>query len=179
MVGGTLCKGRQQMSYSSISKNPLVLWWSNSYTAHLPITFRHRWAHWLEQPSLITVSIVCRPRKNKGPYPVSVCSKQTEVCRLCFYVWRKQMEIAVFFLVPFFRLWNSANVESWTWRHGDMDMERSHGKPKPRQFSLIYILFAHHANGILLFVRLLRKNNGSYPFANRLNGLNRLAHLLI
>jgi hypothetical protein len=62
-----------------------------------------------------------------------------------FSVCRKQMEIAVFFLVPFFHLWNSANVESWTWRHGDMDMERSKGKSKPRQFSLIHIPFAHHA----------------------------------
>ncbi len=35
-----------------------------------------------------------------------------------------------------------------------------------------------HANWSLSFVRFLRRNtNGSYPFANGLNGLNGLAHL--
>jgi hypothetical protein len=29
------------------------------------------------------------------------------------------------------------------WRHGDMDMETSNGKRKPRQFSVIHLMFSH------------------------------------
>ncbi len=49
----------------------------------------------------------------------------------------------------------------------------SNGKRKPRRFSLIRLPFAHLANGSLSFVRLFRRTNGSYPFANGLNGQNR------
>ncbi len=41
---------------------------------------------------------------------------------------------------------------------------------EPGRFSLICLLFAPDANGSLSFVRLLTKTNGSYPFANELNG---------
>ncbi len=34
---------------------------------------------------------------------------------------------------------------------------RFKGKRKPRRFSLVHLLFAHRANGSLLFVRLLTK----------------------
>jgi hypothetical protein len=52
------------------------------------------------------------------------------------------------------------------------------GKRKPRRFSLIHLQFAHRANGSLLFVHLLtKKQNRSSLFANRLDGLKRLAHL--
>jgi hypothetical protein len=44
--------------------------------------------------------------------------------------------------------------------------QTENGKRKPGRFSLIGLPFAHPANG-------------SYPFANGLNGLNGLAHLEI
>jgi hypothetical protein len=50
------------------------------------------------------------------------------------------------------------------WSHRDMDMEtwtwnfKKSKKPKPRLFSLIRLPFAHRANGNLLFVCLLTKN---------------------
>jgi hypothetical protein len=40
-------------------------------------------------------------------FPFSVCSKQTEVPSSVSSV---------------FRLWNSGNMELWTWGHGDRDM---------------------------------------------------------
>ncbi len=76
--------------------------------------------------------------------------------------------------------WRHGDLE--TWIHGDMDMETwrhqtKNGKRKPRQFSLICFPFAHHVNVSLSFVRLLtKKQTKVYPFANRLNGLNGLAH---
>ncbi len=42
----------------------------------------------------------------------------------------------------------------------------------PRRFSLILLLFAHRVKGSLSFVD--EETNGSNPFANGLNGLNRL-----
>ncbi len=70
------------------------------------------------------------------------------------------------------------DMDSWRHGHLDMDMETSNAKRKikPRQFSFISSPFAHDANLSLLFVH--EETNRSYPFANRLNGLNRLDHLL-
>jgi hypothetical protein len=53
-------------------------------------------------------------------------------------------------------------MKTWTWRHGDIDMETwnkkiSNGKRKPTRFSLIRLLFAHCANGSLRFVLLMTK----------------------
>ncbi len=42
-----------------------------------------------------------------------------------------------------------------------LPFQTKNGKQKPRRFSLIRLTFAYHANG-------------SYPFANRLNGFNGL-----
>ncbi len=49
---------------------------------------------------------------------------------------------------------------------------RFKGKMKPRQFSLICLLFACHSNRN-------KETKESYPFANGLNRLNRLANLWI
>ncbi len=49
-----------------------------------------------------------------------------------------------------------------------MPFQMENGKLKPRRFSLICLLFAHHTNESLSFVR--------YPF---LNGLKGLAHLCL
>ncbi len=67
------------------------------------------------------------------------------------------------------KTWRHGDME--TWWHGDMktwSMEAPNGKRKPRRFSLIHLPFAHRANGSL----------SSYPFANWLNALNGLVHLL-
>ncbi len=45
-----------------------------------------------------------------------------------------------------------------------LPFQTENGKRKPRRFSLILLPFAHRANG-------------SYPFANGLNGLEGLGHL--
>jgi hypothetical protein len=110
-------------------------------------------------------------KENKLMFPISVCSKQTEVFR-CHFSFAENKRKLPFFISSVFRLRNSRNVETWTWRHGDedmetwrhrdmetlrhegietwrhgdMDMETTDGKRKPRQFSLIGFLFAHHAN---------------------------------
>ncbi len=59
--------------------------------------------------------------------------------------------------------------------------QTENGRRKPRLFSLIRLSFAHHADGSLSFSRLFTKKystvSGSYPFANRINELNRLSHL--
>jgi hypothetical protein len=41
--------------------------------------------------------------------------------------------------------------------HNMLLFQMQNAKPKPRQFSLILLPFAHHANGSLLFVHLLTK----------------------
>ncbi len=56
------------------------------------------------------------------------------------------------------------NMDTWRYEHGGMDMkawslkkQRENRRCKPKQFSLIRLAFAHHANGSLLFVCLLTK----------------------
>jgi hypothetical protein len=63
------------------------------------------------------------------------------------------------------------DMESWTWSHGHMESwnyckilgnsdfltKILDGKRKPRRFSSIRSLFAHHANGSLSFAHLLTK----------------------
>jgi hypothetical protein len=72
--------------------------------------------------------------------------------------------------------WRHGDMETWrhgdmeTWKHGNMETWK-HGNRMPRRFSTIRLPFAHCANGILSFVRLLTKKHGSNPFANGLNGL--------
>ncbi len=70
--------------------------------------------------------------------------------------------------------WNYGEME--TWRHGT-------GTRKLRWFPLIRLLFAHHVNGLLLFVHLLtQKQTEVIPFANGLkwlNGLNGLVCLCV
>jgi hypothetical protein len=53
------------------------------------------------------------------------------------------------------------------------------GKRRPYWFSLILLHLAHRADLSLSFVSLMTKTkkNGNYPFVNRLNRLNGLAHL--
>jgi hypothetical protein len=77
------------------------------------------------------------------------------------------------------------DMETWPWRqgHGDRDMEswnlkKSSGKPKPRRFSLIRLLFAHRTKEVCHLSVCLRRNNVSYPFTDGLNGLAHLCRLL-
>jgi hypothetical protein len=90
--------------------------------------------------------------------------------------------------------WKHGDMEIWrhgdlkarrhghmeTWKHKDMETRRQgqrhqteNGKQKHRRFSLIHLLFSHHTNRSLLFL-YLQETNGSYPFANGLNGLTHL-----
>jgi hypothetical protein len=73
-------------------------------------------------------------KENKLPFSISICSKQTEVCRFPFLICSKQIEVAVFhyfhFLFALFRKHGDIDMESWwsyedmeTWRHVDRDME--------------------------------------------------------
>jgi hypothetical protein len=50
----------------------------------------------------------------------------------------------------------------------------SRGKWKPRQFDLIRVPFAHRANVNVVCPFAFKETNGSYPFANGLNGLSHL-----
>jgi hypothetical protein len=77
------------------------------------------------------------------------------------------------------------DMETGTWRHGHGDrymaswnFKKSSGKPKPRRFSLIRLLFAHRAKEVCHLSVCLRRNNVSYPFTDGLNGLAHLCRLL-
>jgi hypothetical protein len=116
-------------------------------------------------------------KEDKHPFSVSIYSKQTEVCHFRFLFAENKRKLP-FLLVQFSCLRNSGNVETWTWRHGSMDMVTSNRKRKPRQFSLTRLPFSFCANGSLLFVCPFvdKETNVSYPSAN---GLNELAHLCL
>ncbi len=87
----------------------------------------------------------------------------------------KQTEVA-FSLSSVFRLRNSRNMKMKTWRMETWKHQMENRKRKPRWFSLTRLPFAHRANGSLSkFVD--EETNGSYLFANRLNGLIRFAYL--
>ncbi len=84
--------------------------------------------------------------------------------------------------------WRNGDMETWkhegmeTWKHGDMDMEiwrhqTENGKQKPRRFSFI-IYRCLSCKRKFVICPFVEETNGSYPFANRINGLNGLAHLL-
>jgi hypothetical protein len=53
------------------------------------------------------------------------------------------------------------------------------GKKKHRQFSLIHLLFAHCETEVCRLLFVDKETNGSYPFANGLNGIIGLARLCI
>jgi hypothetical protein len=61
------------------------------------------------------------------------------------------------------------------WRHGDMDMETSNKKWKTEAQAIFLNPFTICISCKLKIVD--KETNGSYPFANGLNGLNRLAHI--
>jgi hypothetical protein len=99
----------------------------------------------------------------KRKFAASVYRKQVAV-HLSFVDKGKQTSISRFRvqltnpLVPF----SICGIqESWKYGVVDMDggtwMETSNGKRKPPRFSLIRLLFAHHASGSLSFVCLLTK----------------------
>jgi hypothetical protein len=96
-------------------------------------------------------------------FSISVCSKQTKVCRFCLpFAANKQRY--PFSVISVFVNINTVNMLSF---------HTKNGKQTPKLFSLICLSFAHRENGSLLFVRLLTKiTNISSPFANGLNGLN-------
>jgi hypothetical protein len=89
-------------------------------------------------------------KENELSFSVSVSSKQTEVFRFCFPFAENKQKLYMYML-PFLT---------------------ENGKRKPRRFSITCLPIAYRANASLSFVRLLtkKKQNGSFPFANGLNG---------
>ncbi len=86
-----------------------LLRWTSTSSQLIPVlisSFVHRWARLLEQQSSITI-YRWPTKKNKLPFSISVCSKQTEVA---------------FSVSSFFHLRNSGNMETWRHGHRDMDM---------------------------------------------------------
>jgi hypothetical protein len=85
------------------------------------------WAHLLKQQSSLTIYISLT-KENNLPFSISVCSEQTEVGHFRFpFAANKQEQ-------PFsdsyvFLLLSSGNMESRTWKHGDMVTWR-HGNMK-------------------------------------------------
>jgi hypothetical protein len=72
-----------------------------------------------EQQTTITVYRL-PTKKNKIPFSVSICSKQTEVChvRFPFAANKRKLPLSINLII---RLRNSGNME--TWRHEDADLE--------------------------------------------------------
>jgi hypothetical protein len=85
------------------------------------------------------------------PFPFSVCNKQTEVAVFHIYIFiLKQQHIYIYlylyiytYIYFYIHLYTAVSNELW--------------KRKPRRFFLICLLFSHHTNGSLSFVRLFMK----------------------
>jgi hypothetical protein len=107
-------------------------------------TCGHRWAYFVNQQSLITVYSL-PTKENLLPFPISICSKQTEVCCFHFsFASNKGRSLVSIFCVQ---------GRQGTWRKGikilgnfDVLRKKSNRKRKPRLFSLVHLLFAHRAN---------------------------------
>jgi hypothetical protein len=70
------------------------------------------------------------------------------------------------------KTWKHGNMETWRHRQRRRDVgTRGHGdikwKTEPRRFLLIRLPFAHHANGSLLFVRLLTNGKETHGSCKR------------
>jgi hypothetical protein len=68
-------------------------------------------------------------KENKLPFSVSICRKQTEVCRFHFLFAANKRKLP-FSVSSFIHLRNSGNMETGeTWKHGDLDIEAwKHGQ---------------------------------------------------
>ncbi len=86
---------------------------------YLSYVQNHRWAILLKQQSSITVFRLLT-KENKLLF--FVCSKQMEVCRFRFPFPTNKQKLP-FSISSVFRLQNSGNMETWTWRHRDGDTE--------------------------------------------------------
>jgi hypothetical protein len=132
--------------------------------------YRWAWARLLKQQLPITV--YCFPSKEKKlPFSISVCSKQTEVCRFCFpFAANKRKypcSASSFFMCMCVCEFLCVYI------YLDLLFQIENGKRKPRRFSKIRFPFAHHANRSLSFIlSLMEKTNESDLFADGLNGLN-------
>jgi hypothetical protein len=104
--------------------------------------------------------------EHKRPFSVSLCSKQTEVCRyhLPFAENTWKLSFSISFV---FRLRNSRNVE--TWRNGDI---------KRKEVQAIFLnpftVCSSRKRKFDVCPFVDKETNRSNPFANRLNGLTHL-----
>ncbi len=106
-------------------------------------------------------------RKNKCPFSISVCSKQTKVCHV-----KKHTAVAFFqkFHFPFAEFW----------KRGDIEISSVTRKMEAQ--AIFCNLFTNYSSCKWKFVCPFvdEVTHGTYPFANRLNILNELdglAHL--
>jgi hypothetical protein len=99
-----------------------------------------------------------------------------KLCRFRFKLCSKQTEVAVFRYFHFpFSEFRKHGDETWimeTWRH-----QTENGIPGNFPKSVDRFLVVRREGCRLSFVD--EETNGSYPFANGLNGLNRLSHLCL
>ncbi len=112
--------------------------------------YGHRLARFLKQQlSIIIYSL--STKENKLLFSVSVCSKQTEVCLFSFVFAANKRKLPFSISYVFYiYLCCCFNIHM-------LPFQMENGKWKPRRFFLICLSFPHHANGSLLFVRLLTK----------------------
>jgi hypothetical protein len=69
----------------------------------------------------IVDTVNCLPiKENKISFSVSLCNKQTEVCRFHFPLVSKETDFTIFFFSAI-RFRNSGNIE--TWKHGYIEIE--------------------------------------------------------
>ncbi len=151
----------------------------------------HRWAHLLRHQLSITVYHLLT-KENKVPFSVSVCINKRKFA-VSVFLQQKANGSRRFLLVPFSVC---ENMETWRWRYGNLETQtQRHGNRKkwifgdietrkhqtenqPQQFSLTRLPFANRAKrrfAVCPFVD--EEKNGSYSFANGLNGKNRLKGL--
>jgi hypothetical protein len=110
------------------------------------------------------------PEQKQTSVYISIWRKQTEVSVFIFHLQQTNgsccFPMVLFSVCRILETWRHGDMQTWrprhediaiwkNWRHGDM--ETSNRNRKPRQFSLISLPLAYHANGSLSFISLLTK----------------------
>jgi hypothetical protein len=74
------------------------------------------------ETAIVDYHLSLMTKENKLLFSVSVSSKQTEVCSFRFPFAANKQKL-LFSVSPLFHLRHSRNIETRTWRHGDMELE--------------------------------------------------------
>jgi hypothetical protein len=137
-------------------------------------SYQHRWARLLKQQSTIRYRLSFADQGKQ----TSFCSKNSSLT----IPFAENKQKLPFSIMSVFRLRNSGNVETWTWRHGDGDMEiwrHGHGdikqKTETQPIFLNQFTVCSSCKGKFVVCPIFYEEiNGSNPCGNGLSGL---AHL--